>query len=678
MPIDKMVAGSADELAAALRALHARAGAPSMRSVAKRTGTVSHTTVAEALAGKRLPSWPILSDVISALGGDEKQFKQLWLTAREAAQVPAGRDGQDFVSRYLRQVAGFTGRLELPEPATYVRLALDQLYVPHRVIAMRTGDEEDIWALDDQMQRAVLLGDPGIGKSTVCRALMLRHAVEPERPVPFLITVREFSDAIPPARSVVRHIEHTVETFFQVPPPKGAVARLLSEGRALVIFDGLDELPSAAARATASIIELFCQEFPMARVLVTARLVGYAHAQLDPGLFRTYRLLGFSQEQISDYVRRWSALAPDLPDQARQHFAEEFLAASAQFPDIRSNPMLLGLTTQLYATYRRLPRSPTSLVGSSATLLLNQWDRSRGIAIAPISDFLEPALQYIAFRMLDADTPYIAEEVLLGMLTEFLAEMFLRPGEAASTARTILDDGRGRAWMITESGRTELGDPLYQFSHRTFMEYFAAEYLLSIPDTAHKLAERLSSPKWHAVAEFALELMNQQRHGRVAAFLSDITEEIEKLSPEDRLSALEFLEGHARRLAEPELDARQPDLGVRPSEAGITHASGQQPRRPHMDAKTAARVEKLGEVAYRHKVFIEEHGSMTRADSLAIRRQLFGKKVQTTANLFGKAGSGALLWRDRPSGTPPKDDDPIELTVEGSRIAELWRATREV
>ena len=103
-------------------------------------------------------------------------------------------------------------------------------------------------------------------------------------------------------------------------------------------------------------------------------------------------------------------------------------------------------------------------------------------------------------------------------------------------------------------------------------------------------------------------------------------------------------------------------------------AGGGQRRAPYMDAKTAAKVEKLGEVAYRHKEFIDKHGSITRADSLTIRRWLFGAKVQATANLFGTAGSGALFYRDRPSGTPVRDDDPVRLTDEGIRIAELWQA----
>lgn len=111
------------------------------------------------------------------------------------------------------------------------------------------------------------------------------------------------------------------------------------------------------------------------------------------------------------------------------------------------------------------------------------------------------------------------------------------------------------------------------------------------------------------------------------------------------------------------------------AKARFKMATGQQPDVPYMDATTATRVERFGEVAHRHLEFIKQNGSMTLADSRAIRREMYGEDIQSTANLFGKYGSGALFWRDRPFGTEPKNDDPIRLTEEGTRIADLWRAT---
>jgi hypothetical protein len=87
MPIEAPAPGPVDKFVVALRALHAQAGAPSTRNLAALIGTLSHTTVAEALAGRRLASWPVVSEIVGALGGDQDQFRQLWQSASEAAQV---------------------------------------------------------------------------------------------------------------------------------------------------------------------------------------------------------------------------------------------------------------------------------------------------------------------------------------------------------------------------------------------------------------------------------------------------------------------------------------------------------------------------------------------------------------------------------------------------------------
>ncbi len=106
-------------------------------------------------------------------------------------------------------------------------------------------------------------------------------------------------------------------------------------------------------------------------------------------------------------------------------------------------------------------------------------------------------------------------------------------------------------------------------------------------------------------------------------------------------------------------------------------AIGRQPNVPYMDTTMSRRVEKIGEVAFRHFQFINMNDTMTRADSLKIRQEMYGENVQATANLFGTKNSGALFYRNVPFGSPVKDDDPICLTDQGTRIAELWFATHQ-
>lgn len=89
------------------------------------------------------------------------------------------------------------------------------------------------------------------------------------------------------------------------------------------------------------------------------------------------------------------------------------------------------------------------------------------------------------------------------------------------------------------------------------------------------------------------------------------------------------------------------------------------------DTALVERVGKVGESAWLHRRHLEEHGELTVADSREIRRSL-SVPMRSTANHFGRAGEGAILHRDVPADTPTRADQPVRLTEEGQRMADLW------
>jgi hypothetical protein len=68
-----------------LRTLRTDAGNPSFRTMAGRSGRISHTTLHEAAAGTRFPSWETTREFVRACGADEVQWRRRW----EEAQRPA-------------------------------------------------------------------------------------------------------------------------------------------------------------------------------------------------------------------------------------------------------------------------------------------------------------------------------------------------------------------------------------------------------------------------------------------------------------------------------------------------------------------------------------------------------------------------------------------------------------
>lgn len=79
------------DLASALADLHRRAGKPTSRAIASAVASVSHTTVADTIGGRRVPSWPILEKIVVYLGGDTLQFRMLW---EDATTPPSTNSGE--------------------------------------------------------------------------------------------------------------------------------------------------------------------------------------------------------------------------------------------------------------------------------------------------------------------------------------------------------------------------------------------------------------------------------------------------------------------------------------------------------------------------------------------------------------------------------------------------------
>ena len=437
---------------------------------------------------------------------------------------PAQRTEESFLSRYGEHVIRHHGQLEPPDFDRRRQIPIADIYVPTiiteesppgRTATTRQGPQPalNIYALAGQLDRTVLLGDPGGGKTTAANVLMHHFASDPQERVPFLVTLRSYASDDPPQRSVVGYIEHVLTTLYQIPPPAGLVELLLLTGRAVVIFDGLDELLDAGRRADVSDrVQHFCVEYPLAPVLVTSRVVGYDQARLDDRQFTCYRLGGFGDTQVAEYARKWfrQGSNPGVDD------ADAFLADSASVLDLRSNPMLLSLMCILYRGAGSLPRNRAEVYEQCAELLFRRWDASRRIHRELRAGHLfAPMLRNLAYGLLAQNVPQptMTRPRLIDATARFLHERgFEDEDDARAAAGEFVEFCRVRMWVFTEVGSPATGE-LYAFTHRTFLEYFAAARIAFSSDSPEQLASALipyiaRGESW-MVAELALQIKDR-------------------------------------------------------------------------------------------------------------------------------------------------------------------------
>lgn len=366
------------------------------------------------------------------------------------------------------------------------RFELSQLYVPRTLTRpqSRAGESSHVETLQDHqltdestVSRAVIIGDPGAGKSTLVRHTIHRIASSP-RPTsaPLLVQTRDYA-ANSWNDSILTFIRARLDVDFGLDIETESLSILFTFGLCTVVFDGVDEIVDLShRREMIKRIEALANRYPFISIVCTSRRVGYAQARFREA-FSVYELNEFTEEQFREYATRWFSLT-ERSDAERESFIRE----SDSVPDIRTNPLILSLLCTLYRARGHIPRNRRQVYRDCADLLFARWDAMRHIA-QPYDhrQYGQRLMQELArfyFQSQSAQSG-VEERQLVGIISSFFRDTAsIDPPEDLERANQFLDFCAGRAWLLSALGHNSRGERLFAFTHRTFMEYLAAEALV--------------------------------------------------------------------------------------------------------------------------------------------------------------------------------------------------------
>jgi len=450
---------------------------------------------------------------------------------------------EGFGADYLHQVQNRFGYI-IPQSFDRQRkLPIDDLFVAPRLYPDRRRveyAEAKPWPMSTAIaaiDRTVLLGNPGGGKSTFAHKLAHLLASEPERRhiagrrllLPFFVTLRDYADE--KARnglSLLQFMAARINSDLQLPVPEGVLEYLLRTGRALVVFDGLDELLDTHRRREVSAdVESFGTRFPDCALLVTSREVGYDEAPLDERRFQVLRIAPFDEQQARDYVTKWFNAEEEMTPDERKRSAESFLSEAKQTPDLLESPLMLALLCTLYRGAGYLPRNRPAIYLKCADMMFDRGDRQCNIRVSlQYQSHLFYAMQHLAYWIYTGDglAGGVCEGQLIAQATDYMADYCAdNRVDAEAAAKDFIAFCRGRAWVFSDAGTRGDGERLYAFTHRTFLEYFTAAYLARNSRGAEALAAqllpRVREGQWDVVAQLACHIQDQAQAGSADAIL---------------------------------------------------------------------------------------------------------------------------------------------------------------
>lgn len=451
-------------------------------------------------------------------------------------------DPNRFERRYLEHVVSSLDRLRLfglggTEPApeyslsiAYITLTSTQPQGLRGSTAAADADDVRVDEVLGSSPRLVVRGEAGSGKTTLLQWLAVTTASAPCRGalaplsgcVPFMLPLRQFvGRELPQPPEFVTPVAAPLRGLL----PQGWVEDQLETGRALVLIDGVDELPTSERAGAREWLRQLCRAYPGARYIITSRPAAVRDRWLSDDDFDETELQPMDEADVDALIEHWHDAIVQLQPSVKEaeHIAQ--LRANLR-QEILRNPAMRGLATSpllcavLCTLHRRsggrLPPDRLELYRQSLGLLLEQRDEQRGVPVP--REYLELKLRQresllsdLAYWLLRNGHLDASREDFLRAIEHKLRQM---PGTEIA-AETVLDSLVDRSGVVREpeAGRVE-------FIHRTFQEYLAALEAVQRNDIG-ALVRDAPRDEWREVIVIAAGLANDEQRADLIGGLLD-------------------------------------------------------------------------------------------------------------------------------------------------------------
>ncbi len=370
-----------------------------------------------------------------------------------------------------------------------------EIPLPHRETWDRKKQTVSFLSFRRSFKNALVLGDPGGGKTTLtqflCNVMSKQvllgvdvrsyeklDARDFQIPLRIILRTYEKRKNINPSYSFYDYLADEIKASCDndLEIARAFLNQTLHLGGAIVIFDGLDEILDVGARRDiASSIESFSSSFASCPTLVTSRIVGYNDAPLSD-IFQIFTLARFNNDEVKTFSEKLLSVVAQVKKPQAVESARNFVSQTEEVAaDLRENPLLLGLMVYIFNSWRDVPNNRPEIYKECSLLMFEKWDQRRDIKFKfPHYFDLLDLFGYLASKIFgNAETEDgVSSNWLRRHLRDFFFDWYEDRARSEEASLVLREFITGRAWVMCE-----VGPGVYKFTHRTFLEYFLLDAL---------------------------------------------------------------------------------------------------------------------------------------------------------------------------------------------------------
>lgn len=396
-----------------------------------------------------------------------------------------------------------------------------------------------------QYSKLMVLGKPGAGKTTFLKYLAMQciEGLFQANRVPLFITLKEFAET-PGQPDLMTYISlwdgHLARPKTRADkmstPQELPIQRILQEGRALVLLDGLDEVREEDTKRVLRQILEISDHFHTNQFVITCRI---AAKEYTFERFAEVEVADFDNEQIAIFAQNWfRAKDPDNCHAERsdsevkhqsldgnQRFfaplrsaqndkAEKFiqkLEENKPIQELATNPLLLTMLCLVFGEAGNFPTNRSELYKEGLDVLLKKWDAKRSIERDQVYKNLslqrkEDLLSQIALTTFEQKDYFFKQKTVEAYIADFirnLRDASTESKELELDSEAVLKSIEGQHGLLVERAKG-----IYSFSHLTFQEYFAAREIVA-NSALENLVEHITEKRWREVFLLTAAIMRK-------------------------------------------------------------------------------------------------------------------------------------------------------------------------